>query len=104
MTDMRAQFEAWVAPDARDKPMLERSSGGSYKFMQTQLSWNVWQAASAALGAEVERLREVLSTAVGYMTNAAIDLDTGASKRKAIGTINGGIKLAREAMDNSGNG
>jgi hypothetical protein len=49
-------------------------------------------------GLEVERLRAELSAAIGYMTNAQIDLKTGAPKRTALATIEGGIKRARAAM------
>jgi hypothetical protein len=44
------------------------------------------------------RLRAALSAAIGYMMNAAIDLETGAPKKTALGTINGGIAKAREAL------
>ncbi len=44
-------------------------------------------------------LRVALKAAAGYMTNAAIDLETGAPKRTALATINGGLKLVREALD-----
>lgn len=50
------------------------------------------------LAAERDRLRAInaellaaLKAAAGYMTNAAIDLQTGAPKRTALATINGGI-------------
>lgn len=43
-------------------------------------------------------LRKALSSCIGYLTNAAIDLETGAPKRTALMTINGGIKMAREAL------
>lgn len=51
------------------------------------------------LEAENARLREALSAAIGYMTNAAIDLETGAKKRTALDTINGGIARARPALE-----
>ena len=34
----------------------------------------------------------------GYLLNAKIDLETGAPKRTAIQTIEGGIRLADEAI------
>lgn len=52
-----------------------------------------------ALEARVRELEEALRAATGYMTNAAIDLDTGAPKKTALATINGGIKLARAALN-----
>ena len=55
-------------------------------------------AEAAALAAEIERLRGELSAATGYMLNAKIDLETGASKRTAIATIEGGLRRARAAV------
>ena len=43
-------------------------------------------------------LRGELSAATGYMLNAKIDLETGASKRTAIATIEGGLRRARAAV------
>ncbi len=43
-------------------------------------------------------LREALEKASGYMTNAAIDLQTGAPKRTALNTIEGGLKMVRDAL------
>jgi hypothetical protein len=48
---------------------------------------------------EIDRLRAELSAAIGYMTNAAIDLSTGAPKRTALATIEGGIKRAKAALE-----
>lgn len=39
-----------------------------------------------------------LSAAIGYMRNAKIDLETGATKATAIRTIEGGIKRAEAAL------
>jgi hypothetical protein len=55
-------------------------------------------AEAAALAAEIEMLRGELSAATGYMLNAKIDLETGASKRTAIATIEGGLRRARAAV------
>ena len=55
-------------------------------------------AEAAALAAEIRRLRGELSAATGYMLNAKIDLETGASKRTAIATIEGGLRRARAAV------
>lgn len=40
-----------------------------------------------------------LKSASGYLLNAKIDLETGAPKRTAIQTIEGGLKVVREAID-----
>src|SRR3546814_8924080 len=39
-----------------------------------------------------------LKKACGYLLNAKIDLETGAPKRTAIATIDGGLKMIREAI------
>ena len=46
---------------------------------------------------EVEAVAE-LKAMLGYMLNAAIDLETGAPKRTALATLNGGINRARLAI------
>lgn len=43
-------------------------------------------------------LREALGKASGYLMNAKIDLETGAPKRTAINTIEGALKMVREAL------
>jgi hypothetical protein len=48
--------------------------------------------------AEIKRLRAALSAAAGYLTNAAIDLQTGAPKKTALNTIEGGLKIVRAAI------
>lgn len=53
------------------------------------------------LKAENEHLRKTLSAAGGYLTNASIDLQTGAPKRTAINTIEGGLKMLREALESN---
>jgi hypothetical protein len=46
---------------------------------------------------EIKAVAE-LKAALGHMLNAAIDLDTGAPKRTALATLNGGIKRAQAAI------
>lgn len=57
-----------------------------------------WNNRPASLSREAA-LREALEKASGYMTNAAIDLQTGAPKRTALNTIEGGLKMVRAALD-----
>lgn len=52
----------------------------------------------ANLMASAPELLASLSACVGYLLNAKIDLETGATKATAIRTIEGGIKQAREAI------
>lgn len=46
----------------------------------------------------IEFLAAELSAAVGYMRNAKIDLETGATKATAIRTVEGGIRRAEAAL------
>ena len=69
-------------------------AGGCARYQTT----TQYCAEAAALAAEIERLRGELSAATGYMLNAKIDLETGASKRTAIATIEGGLRRARAAV------
>lgn len=43
-------------------------------------------------------LLAALNAAAGYLLNAKIDLETGATKRTAIQTIEGGLKVVRAAI------
>lgn len=47
---------------------------------------------------EIARLHTELNATIGYMLNAQIDLETGATKATAVTTIKGGIKRARAAL------
>ncbi len=47
---------------------------------------------------KIERLRATLQSMTGYLLNAKIDLETGAPKRTAIMTIEGGLKIARQTL------
>lgn len=52
----------------------------------------------AALEALEVELAKGCDAACGYMLNAKIDLETGAPKRTAITTIEGGLKTVRAAL------
>ena len=41
---------------------------------------------------------KALQSALGHLLNAAIDLETGCTKKATIATLNGGIPTAREAI------
>lgn len=56
------------------------------------------------LRAENERLRSELDAARGYLLNAKIDLETGAPKRTAISTINGGLERLMRNLKEPSNG
>lgn len=51
-----------------------------------------------AAEADNKRLREALNSALGYMRNARIDLETKPPKSVAINTISGGIALVEKAI------
>ena len=51
------------------------------------------------LNGEIARLTKALSAASGYLINAKIDLETGAPKRTAITTIEGGLRMVRAALN-----
>lgn len=50
------------------------------------------------LEAEIACLTKALKAASGYLLNAKIDLETGAPKRTAVATIDGGLQMIREAL------
>lgn len=52
----------------------------------------------ASLEALVRELESGCKAACGYLLNAKIDLETGAPKRTAISTIEGGLKTVRAAL------
>jgi hypothetical protein len=52
----------------------------------------------------VSRLEEALKASLGHLMNAKIDLETGAPKATAIRTIEGGIRRARSALNQSDGG
>lgn len=60
MTDMRAQFEAWAETQRPSINLMRFDDRDVYHYQNAQDAWLAYQAASAALGAEVERLREAL--------------------------------------------
>ncbi len=55
-------------------------------------------SADALTIAAASDLLAALNTAAGYLMNAKIDLETGAPKRTAINTIDGGLKVVRAAI------
>lgn len=68
----------------------------------THVDADIWMLEAAdrieALAAENAALREALGAAIGYLLNAKIDLETGARKSTAIATIDGGLRRARAAL------
>jgi hypothetical protein len=67
---------------------------------EPEFGWNQFETPSIqhVAAAEIERLQKLLSAASGYLMNAKIDLETNATKRTAIRTIEGGIKMIEAAL------
>ena len=59
------------------------------------------KARIAQLEARNAEMLAALKAATGYMLNAKIDLETGAPKRTAICTIDGGLAMLRAAIANA---
>ena len=92
--DLSIGDEAADIIDSQAAEIARLQAGGCARDQTT----TQYCAEAAALAAEIERLRGELSAATGYMLNAKIDLETGASKRTAIATIEGGLRRARAAV------
>ena len=56
------------------------------------------RAPNARLIAAAPDMLAALNAAAGYLLNAKIDIETGAPRRTAVRTIEGGLKLVREAV------
>jgi hypothetical protein len=65
-----------------------------YLTVKLEQQW----AETLRLDAVNAQLVAALQAALGYMTNAAIDLQTGVPKRTAIATLNGGIAQINAAL------
>lgn len=50
----------------------------------------------------IRALEKALSASKGYLMNAKIDLETGATKRTAINTIEGGLKMIDTSLSPRG--
>lgn len=97
MTDLRKL--AWSCDERGRAKGERRNAHGCHCAEIADL-----QHASAAKDAEIARLREALSAACGYMRNAAIDLGTGAPKKTALATVEGGLKLAEATLKEPSHG
>jgi hypothetical protein len=58
--------------------------------------------ANARLIAAAPDLLKAVEAACGYLLNAKIDLETGRTKATAIRTIEGGLKMLRDALTKAG--
>lgn len=78
-------------------PYHERHRGNS------PVDWiqNAAEDAAAKFSAaeqDNKRLREALGKCTGYLLNAKIDIETGAPRKTALATIEGGLNMARAAL------
>jgi len=62
---VRAQFEKWYAGDMPKS--LERAADGTYKYMNAQIAWGVWKAATAV---EREACAKLVSAVGDYWEGA----------------------------------
>jgi len=84
----------------RDMIRTKRTADGG--GMIVAQFWTSPAPEHAALMVAAPGLVAELKAAVGYMRNARIDLETGATKATAIRTIDGGIKRAEAALAKAG--
>lgn len=95
--------QLWQCPDcAFSFDAMHADEGGGYSCpacAETRLT-----AALASANALNERLVAELEAATGYLLNARIDLETGATKKTAIQTIEGGLKRIRALLADMGKG
>lgn len=90
----------WVKIKGLDIKSIDQCEGGGFAIREDH--WRAITQASAELTqarAQVAQLRGALDSAKGYLLNAKIDLETGAPKRTAIQTIDGGLKHIQIAID-----
>lgn len=65
------------------------------RYLVSIPNYNGGEVVDAAIA---DTLVQALEAANGYLLNARIDLQTGCTKATAIRTIDGGLKLVREAL------
>ena len=58
----------------------------------------------ASLSERIRELEEALRASAGYLRNAKIDLETGATKATAIRTIDGGLKRVEAGLTQADEG
>lgn len=92
MSDLVTTLRHWV--EALRVPTIAETPIGDIALLNGGcISEDIKAAAD-----EIERQRTALSAAFGYLLNAKIDLQTGAPKSTAIQTIEGGLRLVRDAL------
>ena len=78
--------------------MVEPNTGELYdRGEYSKEAFECLEATSALIAAAPDLLA-ALHAAAGYLINAKINLETGAPKRIALATIEGGLKVVREAL------
>lgn len=71
-------------------------------FVKSRAAWEANAALIVKAVNAHDDLVAALKAAEGYLLNAKIDLETGAPKRTAIQTIEGGLKVVRAALAKAG--
>jgi hypothetical protein len=89
----------WLAIGTTPREEIVRAENGDVIALVPHNMPRVEYEANARLLAASPKLLAALKAASGYLLNAKIDLETGCPKATAIRTIEGGLKLVREAID-----
>lgn len=92
----RAESYRLGGPSSEHTAALLDEAAAAIASAEASADYN--SAMAEPLRNRVEALQRELSAAIGYMRNAKIDLETGATKATAIATISGGIKRAEAAL------
>ena len=92
MTDKEHTPGPWSARKGHDDFIID-GAGGEVWALAAVVDGN-----DARLIAAAPDMLKALQSAAGYLTNAAIDLQTGAKKQTALNTIEGGLRLVRAAI------
>jgi hypothetical protein len=87
-------------------PLAERNGGIWFRNNNNMpdARFEDWGAsrAFARAATELPDLVKALESAMGYLLNAEIDLATGAPKKTAVATIQGGLRMIRAALEKAG--
>lgn len=88
LNELRAEFEAWFSDDCKSPLAVERNSGGTYKLMQAQSAWIVWQAARRQHGSAVQAVepkrRDIFAICDAYESGIGHGLQRDGHKSGAI--------------------
>ena len=89
-----------MTPEERAQRVIAMSNAGDgpLKSLIAETIRGAELEAEARMKERCAALEKALSATAGYLLNAKIDLETGAPKRTAIMTIDGGLAMVRAAL------